>query len=70
MRFVPQARVSLQAQFDSKVLNDDRTPSERFVISEEFVATLDYLVAASLWASITDTRGQAQYYIQRVNYRR
>ena len=29
---------------------------------------MDYLVAASLWASITEAREQAQYYLQRVNY--
>ena len=50
------------------VLNDDGTPSERFVINEEFIATLDYLVAASLWASITDARDQAQYYLHSINY--
>ena len=61
-------QVTLRDQFDRKVLNDDGTPSERFVINKEFIATLDYLVAASLWASITEARDQAQYYLQRVNY--
>ena len=28
------------------------------MINEEFIATLDYLVAASLWASITEARVQ------------
>ena len=34
-------QVTLQDQFDSKVLNDDGTLSERFVIYEEFIATLE-----------------------------
>ena len=61
-------QITLRGQFDRKVLNDDGTPSERFVINKEFIATLDYLVAASLWASITEARDKAQYYLQHVNY--
>ena len=38
------------------------------MINEELVTTLDYLVAASLWASITDARDQAQYYLHHVSY--
>ena len=38
------------------------------MVNEEFIATLDYLVASSLWASITDARDQVQYYLHRVNY--
>ena len=38
------------------------------MINEEYVATLDYLVAASLWASITNGRDQAKYYLLHVNY--
>ena len=38
------------------------------MVNEEFIATLDYLVASSLWASITDARDQAQDYLHRVNY--
>ena len=41
----------LRDQFDRKVLNDDWASSEQFLINEEFIASLDYLVAASLWAS-------------------
>ena len=59
-RVLPASKpqITLRGQFDRKVLNDDGTPSERFVINEEFIATLDYLVAASLWASITEARVQ------------
>ena len=57
-----------QITFDRKVFNDDGTPSERFVINEEFISTLDYVVFASLWASITEARDQAQYYLHRVKY--
>ena len=53
-------RVTLRDQFDHKVLNDDGTPSELFVINEQFIATLDYLVASSLWASITDGESDAR----------
>ena len=38
------------------------------MINKEFVATLDYLVAASLWASIAEAGDQAQYYLHSVNY--
>ena len=63
--------VSSRDQFDSKILNDDRshrTQSEQFVIKEKFVATLDYLGAASLWVSITKARDQELYYLHSVNY--
>ena len=59
-------RVTLRDQFDRNVLNDDGTPSQRLVINEEYAATL--LVAASLRASITAARDQAQYYLHSVNY--
>ena len=38
------------------------------MINEEFIATLDYLVATCLWPSIVDARSQAQYYRQRVSF--
>ena len=38
------------------------------MINEEFIATMDNLVAANLWASITNARDQAQYYLHHVNY--
>ena len=41
---------------------------EQYLIDEEFIASLDYLVAASLWASISDARSQAAYYHQHVGY--
>ena len=40
------------------------------MINEEFIASLDYLVATCLWPSIVDARSQAQYYRQRVAYYR
>ena len=40
------------------------------MINEEFIATLDYLVATCLWPSIVDARSQAQYYRQRVSFYR
>ena len=38
------------------------------MIKEKFVATLDYLGAASLWVSITKARDQELYYLHSVNY--
>ena len=38
------------------------------MINEEFIATLDYLVATCLWPSIVDARSQTQYYSQRVSF--
>ena len=60
--------VTLRDQFDCKVLEDDGTPSKKFLINEEFIASLGYLVAACLWPSITEARNQTQYYQQRVAY--
>ena len=63
MCVVPQAHESL---YETSLTS--RFSTRRFVINEEFIATLDYLVAASLWASITDARDQAQYYLHSINY--
>ena len=38
------------------------------MINEEFIASLDYLVATCLWPSIVDARSQGQYYRQRVSF--
>ena len=38
------------------------------MINEEFIATLDYLVATCLWPSIVDARSQSTYYGQRVSF--
>ena len=38
------------------------------MINEEFIASLDYLVATFLWPSIVDARSQALYYHQRVAF--
>ena len=42
---VPGPGTTLRDQLDRKVLNDGGTPSGQFLINEEFIATLDYLVA-------------------------
>ena len=60
--------VTLRQQFDRKVLNADGTESARFMINEEFIASLDYLVATCLWPSIVEARSQSVYYQQRVLY--
>ena len=61
-------RVSLEQQFQRKVLNTDGSESGEFVINEEFIASLDYLVACSPWAGIQDCREQANYFRQRVAF--
>ena len=38
------------------------------MINEEFIASLDNLVATCLWPSIVDERSQGQYYRQRVSF--
>ena len=38
------------------------------MINEEFIATLDFLVAACLWPSIVDARSQTEYFSQRVSF--
>jgi hypothetical protein len=40
--------------FARKQLNEDGSPSDRYLINEEFVAMLDYYVAASLSAKVAD----------------
>ena len=60
--------VSLEAHFERKVLNTDGSESGEFVINEEFIASLDYLVACSPWAGIQDCREQANYFRQRVAF--
>jgi hypothetical protein len=58
--------VSLQTQFERKVPNKD--DSDVYLINEEFIASLDYLVACFPWAGIPDFRMQAIYFKQRVAY--
>ena len=60
--------VSLQTQFERKVLNKDGSESDVYLINEEFIASLDYLVACFPWAGIPDCREQAIYFKQRVAY--
>ncbi len=61
--------VSLQTQFERKVPNKD-ADSDVNMISEEFIASLDFLVACFPWAGIPDCREQAIYFKQRVgNYK-
>jgi hypothetical protein len=60
--------VSLQTQFERKVLNKDGSESDVYVINEEFIKSLDYLVACYPWAGIPDCREQAIYFKQRVAY--
>ena len=55
-------------QFARKVLNRDGSESDIYLINEEFIASLDYLVACCPWAGIADCREQAQYFKQRVAY--
>ena len=38
------------------------------MINEEFIATLDYLVATCLWPSIVEARTQTTYFGQRVSF--
>ncbi len=49
-------RVSLEQQFKRKVLNTDGSESGEFVINEEFIASLDYIVACSPWAGIQESQ--------------
>ena len=37
-----------------KQLNEDGTPSDEFLINEEFIAMLDYYIAASLSGRLAD----------------
>ncbi len=60
--------VSLQTQFERKVLNRDGSDSDVYLINEEFIASLEYLVACCPWAGIPDCREQAIYFKQRVAY--
>ena len=60
--------VSLQAHFDRKVLRADGSESGEYLINEEVIASLDYLVACCPWAGIQDCRDQATYYKQRVAF--
>ncbi len=61
-------RVSLQTQFECKVLNKDGSESDVYLIKEEFIASLDYLVACYPWAGIPDCREQAIFFKHRVAY--
>ena len=67
-------RITLRDQLNAvgirntAVDQEHRRESGQFLINEEFIATLDYLVAASLWASIVFSRALATYYRQRVSY--
>jgi len=61
-------RVSLDQQFESKVLNTDGSESGEFVINEAVIASLDYLVACSPWAGIQDCREQANYFQHRAGF--
>ena len=60
--------VSLQGHFDRKVLSTDGSESGEYLINEEVIASLDYLVACCPWAGIQDCRDQATYYKQRVAF--
>jgi hypothetical protein len=61
-------RVSLEQQFQRKVLNTDGSESGEFVINEEIIASLDYIVACSQWAGIQDCREQANYFRHRAGF--
>ena len=58
--------LSCAEQFQRKKPKHDGSPSNVFIINEEFVATIDWLVASYLWACVTDARGLHEYYMQRV----
>ncbi len=60
--------VSLQTQFERKVQNKDGSDSDVYLINEEFIASLDYLVACFPWAGIPDCREQAIYFKRSVAY--
>jgi hypothetical protein len=60
--------VSLEAQFERKVLNTDGSESGEYVINEALIASLDYLVACCPWAGIQDCREQAIYFRQRAGF--
>ncbi len=52
--------------FARKQLNEDGSPSDRYLINEEFVAMLDYYVAASLSAKVADADAMVTFYLERV----
>ena len=58
--------VTIKEQFQRKKPNRDGSPSDVFIINEEFMAMIDWFVASYLWASVTDARGLHEYYMQRV----
>ena len=60
--------VSLQAHFDRKVLDTDGSELGEYLINEEVIASLDFLVACCPWAGIQDCRDQVTYYKQRVAF--
>ena len=52
--------------FARKQLNEDGPPSDRHLINEEFVAMLDYYVAASLSAKVADADAMVPFCLERV----
>ena len=52
--------------FARKQLNEDGSPSDRYLINEEFVAMLDYHVAACLSAKMADADALVPFYFERV----
>ena len=49
-----------------KQLNEDGTPSDEFLINEEFIAMLDYYIAASLSGRLVDAVALRPFYTTRV----
>lgn len=49
-----------------KQLNEDGTPSDEFLINEEFIAMLDYYIAASLSGRLADAVALRPFYTTRV----
>ena len=53
-------------QLNRKKPNPDGSPSEDFLINEEFVAMMDWLVATCLSAGVADARNLDEYYRRQV----
>ena len=58
--------MSVVQQLHRKKPNPDGSPSEHFLINEEFVAMFDWLVASCLSAGIADSRNLDEYYRRQV----
>ncbi len=59
--------MTIAQQFQRKRNNPDGTPSQNFLINEELVAMMDWLVASCLSAEVAEARGLNNFYKERVN---